>query len=129
MMMNDDKSPSDRSRNREDGHRPGGFGFICHFHFQGKLATSPYIFPSFHSIFFSCCFFLSWCEGAEVIQLSTCWFLAALFWSLGLMDLGVGWFCTLKAFVVQSVQEQRNDYDERLEMGNRSSFLWKSLTR
>lgn len=117
MMMNDDKSPSDKSRNREDGHTPGGLGFFCQFHFRGKLATSLYLFLSFHSFSSLVAFFLPWCEGAEVIQLLTCWFLAAFFWSLGF-----GWFCTLKAFVVQSVQEQRNEYDERLEMGQSIKF-------
>lgn len=99
------------------GTHQGGLASFVNFIF-GESWQLLYTFSSLSILFLLLLlFFLPWCEGAEVIQLLTCWFLAALFWSLGF-----GWFCTLKAFVVQSVQEQRNGYDERLEMGQSIKF-------
>lgn len=98
------------------GTHQGGLASFVNFIF-GESWQLLYTFSSFHSFSSLVAFFLPWCEGAEVIQLLKCWFLAALFWSLGF-----GWFYTLKAFVVQSVQEQRNEYDERLEMGQSIKF-------
>ena len=91
MTMNDDKSPSDRFTDEKVGHKPGGSGLFVTFIFGESWQLLYILLPLFlfHFSVFPCFFLVlgkrGW-KGVGGCNLFTCWFLAALFWSLSLGD-------------------------------------------
>lgn len=100
--------------------RTGGFWLVCRYHIPGKLATASYSHLSFSIPIspFSAHFWEGW--GLTYTHAGFgCSFLVFRVWG-GLVGCGVGkgWFCMLKALIVQSIVRNKKKMNMRYDVGN-----------